>query len=197
MPRLGEIGANVRENDVALRRSIQSVQAVENVSSSQAQTLPSSTGGTTFGTRATLKPGSAKESDEFQETDTGWRFRFHNAQWVFTGGNIFAAVTGARPTVTTRDNGALFFDVATGALQQVQGGAWQTVLSFAGTTNQINTVFASGVLTLSLPGVAGWGTPTGNAASPSFAAGTATLSQTAAALAQLILDLKTAGVLKT
>ena len=64
-----------------------------------------------------------------------------------------------------------------------------------GTSGQVQ--FNNGGLFGGITPATGYGTPTGGSAQGSFAAGAITLPQLAAAVAQLIIDLKAAGLLTT
>lgn len=131
----------------------------------------------------------------------------------------FAANGVGAPTVTTRSVGTkvVIYPALSGTTTDYAMGYtssiyWFSVPSasyffqwYAGTTS-IATMTGAGVLNVNnsyqVAGhqvvgaqITGYGTPTGNSKLASFPAATATLAQTAAQLAQLIIDLKTHGLL--
>ena len=82
---------------------------------------------------------------------------------------------------------SLLWDGATGGIQFNIGGNTAEILNSGALT-----IFGTKVVGTQ---IAGWGTPTGGARTASFNGASATLAQTSAVLAQLILDLKTHGLL--
>jgi hypothetical protein len=65
------------------------------------------------------------ENDLFYESDSRLLYRWDGVQWLYVTG-IYAASNAARLalTITTNDNGVLFFATDTGALWEVAAGAW-------------------------------------------------------------------------
>lgn len=107
-----------------------------------------------------------------------------------TGGFALAGTTDSSSTTT-------------GALQCAGGGAFAKSLTIGGSAgNFLNIANSTGALKINGtqvigPRITGYGTPTGGVNQGSFAAGSITLANLAASVAQLILDLKTHGVLGT
>lgn len=99
--------------------------------------------------------------------------RFAASLTLTNGVNL--ALPGAANIITQAGDQALFTSDAT--------GKWRCA----------NYMRANG--TFLGPAIAGYGTPTGGARQSSFAAGSITLPNLAAAVAQLVIDLKTQGLL--
>lgn len=121
------------------------------------------------------------------------------------GGNLLVGTTtnlagtgGLSLAGTTDTSGA-----ATGAFQCAGGGAFAKSLTIGSTAgNFLNIANSTGALKINgtqvvKSQITGYGTPTGGANQGSFAAGSITLANLAAGVAQLILDLKTHGLLGT
>lgn len=113
---------------------------------------------------------------------------------VMTGGTLDAVTLGG----TTPGSGK-FTTLSFSSSLQFNGTNLMTVsgvnATFAGTV-KATSAYLVGANQVVGAQITGWGTSTGGARG-ALAAGTATLSQTAAALAQLLTDLKTHGLLST
>jgi hypothetical protein len=99
------------------------------------RSLSATEGALTSDTRAVrLAAAGSAAADLFEETDTGWLYRWTGTAWAFLAG-LYAATNTTRLalTISAADNGAWFFATDTGVLWQVSAGAWaQRTVGVAG-----------------------------------------------------------------
>lgn len=109
-----------------------------------------------------------------------------------TGANLWFLVRFAASLTLTYNAASLILPGAANIVTQAGDEAIFTS-DATGKWRCVNYMRANG--TFLGPAIAGYGTPTGGARQSSFAAGSITLANLAAAVAQLIVDLKTQGLL--
>jgi hypothetical protein len=113
---------------LGIRAARQAEQAAAGVQAQfvSPRSLSATESNVTFDARAVrLAAVGSQAGDEFGETDTALRYRWTGTAWAYTTG-IYVAADAARLalTISSADNGALFYSTDTGILWKVVAGAW-------------------------------------------------------------------------